>query len=189
MEAMQGTRNAPDAKSIWQMTDKELMRKYERMVYKMAHSMHNKTGVDFDTLCSAGWHGFSIAYDNYCTRRGTKFSSYAFECIRGRILQEIRDMYKIDKKTEQYISELDEHDTFAECAAEGIAFLEELKSQLSEDASTLVDLLVNPPEELLEQMSGTSPKRLIPASMRYLKWNTTRGQTAVIAIKKALRKC
>ena len=75
--------------------DNELLKKYEKLVYKVANSFYGEK----DDLYQAGFLGLIKAYKNYNKNSNTKFSTYAFNYIYGEIYEEAnKRLIKINKK-------------------------------------------------------------------------------------------
>lgn len=67
----------------------------QKLVYKIAHKIHRSyPHLDFDDLNSAGTVGLIRAADRYDPETGNKFSTFAYQKIRGAILHEIRDKWQ-----------------------------------------------------------------------------------------------
>ncbi|MHC4413220.1 MAG: sigma-70 family RNA polymerase sigma factor, partial [Planctomycetota bacterium] len=100
------TKAKTDIAKIWEQFHKNhddyhrnlLMEYYRPIVRYAAERLHSKLPdkVELDDLISAGIFGLLDAIDAFDPSRGVKFETYCSPRIRGSILDELRDMRKVE---------------------------------------------------------------------------------------------
>lgn len=70
----------------------ELIRRFQKLVYKVAHQVHHSTGeeLSFDDLVSWGFTGLLAAYERFDPEINSRFLTYAYYRIRGAMLDACR---------------------------------------------------------------------------------------------------
>ncbi|TXD32654.1 sigma-70 family RNA polymerase sigma factor [Lujinxingia vulgaris] len=70
----------------------ELIRRFQKLVYKIAHQVHQSTGeeLSFDDLVSWGFTGLLAAYERFDPEINSRFLTYAYYRIRGAMLDACR---------------------------------------------------------------------------------------------------
>lgn len=140
-------------------------RDYKRMIYKIAYESHRKygksTNVTFDELVSEAWNAVitkSERYDSKISCRSTWVYFTAFYGIKNYCVNRLRrHEYK--------------NINISECSEEYSAprgWLDNLFDEISEEAQTLIGVLLEAPEELSNVVSPTTPRRTERAVRSYM---------------------
>lgn len=71
-----------------------LLQRYDKLIRKVAHSLHRKVpdSVDIEDLVGWGVAGLLEAYQRYDETRPARFATYAYYRIRGSMLDAISDL-------------------------------------------------------------------------------------------------
>lgn len=79
--------------------ENELVEKNMGLVYYIARSFQNSTGLEYDDLVQEGMVGLVKAARTFDESRGILFSTYAGRCIQNEILKYLRQQRKHRDKT------------------------------------------------------------------------------------------
>lgn len=83
--------------------EEELIKKYERLVYKIVNKFSPPEGSTYEDLVQVGRIGLLNAIRNYDTSYGTTFITFAYQCIRAELIKYIRP-YLAVKRTGGVVS-------------------------------------------------------------------------------------
>ncbi len=113
------------------------------MINKVAWRFYNRYGGDFEEWQAEANYRFIVDYDNHTEDKG-KFTSWIYFCLWNSLLSYARKLYKQthlivgDINTLGYMK--DEVDSFS--------IIEILDEARGEDVRTLINLVLNPPQEI-----------------------------------------
>lgn len=124
----------------------ELIDRYQDLVYKIAHRLHDNLPdeVPIDDLIGWGYTGLLEARERYDESRQTRFATYAYYRIRGAMLDSCPEPL-LDPKRQQVEAKCNEVlNTYAHVVQnqEGQASLEDRLSMLSDVSGSLMMVFV-----------------------------------------------
>lgn len=124
----------------------ELIQKYEKLVYKVAHRLHKDLPeeVDVQDLIGWGYAGLLEAHQRYDDSKSTRFSTYAYYRVRGAMLDACPEPV-IDPKRKMVETSCNEVlNTYAHVvqSKQGQASLEDRLSMLSDVTGSMLMVFV-----------------------------------------------
>ena len=155
-----------------------------KMIYKMANDAVHKHGGDFDEYVSAGHEAFMDAYVSYKPEHETAFSTWLWWKIRGAITGTIKKQYKWRERldAQQAVEDVTHVDRFT---------LQAFTTDLSDDARTVVELLMQTPEEAIGLLhakhTGRRTRTELFRKLRGLRWTVLQIADSFREIREALR--
>lgn len=172
------------------MTEEQTLKRFEDLVYKIAHRYENCCGIycDFDDVANAGRIGLVLAHRNYNPEHyDTKFITFAHVCIENYMRNYLKSVHalKFPKKTDVCRTRSPHaHVSIQEIDPKG----EWLKHRSSDfDYNLFFDQLIAPlndreqtvlREILIHDRSLTDIAKMVGVSKQAI------GQTRVVAISK-----
>ena len=159
------------------------------LLYDICHKFRRRYGGNFDDLMSEANLHFMAAYETYDPTKGSKFTTWARFRIWICMLETVRSKMRRAKNPNRPQQEYRDLNTLA---AQAKFDIESFVSDLSEDASRVVGLVMDSPQDILysiRSLGGHSPSNIKKALLEYLKdlgWSVSRIKESFLEIKQAL---
>ena len=154
------------AQALSPMGRDELIERYEKLVYKVAHGIQRNLPeeVDIEDLIGWGYMGLLEAYERYDETKSTRFATYAYYRVRGAILDACPDPILDSRRRLADTGSNEVLNTYAHVvnSHRAQASLEDRLSQLSDVAGSLqmVYVLRDAPEVAFRPNGAPQARRL-----------------------------
>lgn len=144
----------------------------QALMHSLIRKMLKHSGGDYDELQSEAYFAFVEAWNSFSAEQGTKFSTWLYHKVRGRLLEHIRTRARKWKRTENDISlEASEIEVGALLPP-----LADVMDELSEDGRMLASLIIQSP---LAIQADLNPRSMLKSLSCFMSENY--GWTAIRA--------
>lgn len=126
------------------------------LVKSLAWKFHRSTGLEFEELCSEGNLAFVIATKTYEDTKGTQFSTWAYHCIKNRLID-------FCKRNPRYTQLAEDYD---EAAKEYVASLDTPRTTV---ARAIREMVLGAPE-IYSETSPCKAKTVLKKQLRTMGW-------------------
>ena len=126
----------------------------QKLIYKMCHLFRRRHGGEFEELVAEANVAFCKAYEHWRANGGACFSTYLATAIYRRLL----DKKRTARRRAHVWKEGQWYDFQVPAPAGGWQRLSALVEGLSEDAKTIVQLVLDTPAELLSEVKSRGGK-------------------------------
>lgn len=153
----------------------------ENLLYKLAHSFNQTTGIEFDELLSQCRYAYLIALRTFDSRRNVKLSTYVYNVVHNELIKFIRQEKKYtDKKVD-----LENHENFI--AGPNFIEVDKNLNKFPEDVRQLIQCIFSHANELDFSKSQRWNKAKVAKLMeRELGWGQRKRKAAVRKLKQIL---
>lgn len=134
------------------LSTEEVIKKYQKMVYKIAHSLSRQHGEDFDELVSEGYFAIIKAYPQYNPKKA-KLSTWLYTCIWNAM-----KTYCINPKVHRHVPVdfEDPESGFSELPCKE-SWLSRVFREIGEEARAMIEIALEAPEELADEIRTSAP--------------------------------
>jgi hypothetical protein len=161
----------------------ETLKDVEKMLYEMCWKFAKRFGMDFDELVSVGHVAFMKTYQGFDSSRGCQFSSHFHNSLRFALLDFVaseksgQQKCRVDSDLVSLVSDTHKHR------------LQNILTELSDDARTIVLAIVESPKELTDVLRCRRPDKIRRGVWQYFKslgWSLGRTEECFTEIRLAL---
>lgn len=160
----------------------ETYRDIENMIHQLCWMAYRRWGGDIEEYESAANEAFAKAYNNFDPNNGTRFITYANRAIQNALFDHHDDEIKYSQR---YGREIDET-----TSTRYHSRVDQILSNISQDARVIVQLILDTPEELKGLLSKRHPddsRRIIWTHLQKLGWSMARVVQSFEEVKEVLQ--
>ena len=155
---------------------------YKLIIFKLAHSFHRSTGLDFDDLVAQGNLIFCQVQHKYKAKNKARFSTYFYRCLVNRLIKYSKKQVVHHKLCSH--KPVEEHHYLKSKNTKHNFVVRKL--DLSKEAKQVIEVLLNSPQEfftLTELEKVVEVRRKLYQKFRCLGWQRSKVLQVFAEIK------
>lgn len=158
----------------------------QAIIHNMVRKQLKKAGGDYDDFLSEAHLAFVEAWNSFDENKGTKFATWLFHKVRGRLLEHVRTRARRWGKTQADVS-LDDPDACLEIGQASAPLLDIL-DELSDDGKLLAQLILTTPMALQADINPRSMMKSLATFMsENYGWSSIRAAITFEEMADAIR--
>ena len=155
----------------------------EKLITKLAYQSLCCPSCDVEERISSANEFFMIAYHSYKPGKGTKFSTWLYHQVRGRLMSECGKCRRRHRKHSYNTEAVDAASDSKRHWMDDIRL-----TDLSDDAMTVVKVVTESPAEIIEMLEDSNDRKgILRTYLSALGWTMARVTESFAEIKEALR--